>query len=200
MVIAIAGGSASGKTTLLSQLANDFDQNLISFISCDNYYRDQGYQSKDKNGAINYDLPTALDVDRLIQDITSLKAGKSIAIKEYTFNNPTAIPKIIQYQPTPIIVIEGLFVLYEPKLKPFLDFKVFVDAPEDIRLSRRLKRDVAGRDYSESSIMYQWKNHVLPAYQTYLEPYKSMADMKIDTQLTFEADYEKLKAFLRKQL
>lgn len=200
MIIAMAGGSASGKTTVLNKLALEYEGRGISFISSDNYYKEQALQSLDEEGEINYDLPSALYVDKLVQDITDLKNGKTILVEEYTFNNPNAQSNLLKYEPRPIIIVEGLFVFHFQALQPLLDYKVLVDAPENVRLERRLKRDAIERGYPEKAVQYQWTNHVLPAYKKYLSPYKSEANLIIDTQLSFEKDYQKLCAFLDKQL
>lgn len=200
MIIAIAGGSASGKTSVLNQLAVDYKNQGISFISSDNYYKNQSEQLVDENGQVNYDLPTALHEDKLVADIALLKGGKEVFIKEYTFNNPNAVPKTLHYQPTPIIVVEGLFVFHFPKLQPLIDCKVLIDAPEEVRLARRLKRDAVERGYPAKEVLYQWDHHVKPAYQQYLTPYKTAADIVVDTHAHYQEDYKKLTSFINKQL
>lgn len=200
MIIAIAGGSASGKTTVLNQLADDYKNKGISFISSDNYYKAQHEQFVDENGQINYDLPSALNEGKMVKDIADLRAGKEVFVEEYTFNNPNVTPKMLHYKPTPIIIIEGLFVFHFPNLQPLLDCKVLIQAPEEVRLERRLKRDAVERGYPANEVMYQWENHVKPAYNKFLTPYKTSADLMVDTHQNFDTDYKKLTAFINKQL
>jgi uridine kinase len=200
MIIAIAGGSASGKTTVLNRLAEDYSNQGISFISSDNYYKNQQEQLVDENGQINYDLPSALHEDKLVADLANLKTGNEVFIEEYTFNNPEAKPQMLHYKPTPIIIIEGLFVFHFPTLQPLLDYKVLIHAPEEERLARRLKRDALERGYPEKEVRYQWKHHVKPAYDRFLTPYKADADIIVDTHVSFENNYKKLTSFINKQL
>lgn len=200
MIIGLAGGSASGKTTVLAKLEERFEGKGVSFISSDNYYKEQHLQQRDENGEVNYDLPTALFEDKLVADIAKLRNGEAIEIEEYTFNNPNVTPRLLKYEPTPVVVVEGLFVFHFEALQPLLDYKILIDAPELVRLQRRLQRDGVERGYDEKVVKYQWENHVLPAYNKYLAPYKPSADLKVDTHHSFEEDYNKLVAFLDEQL
>ncbi|RYD80720.1 MAG: uridine kinase [Sphingobacteriales bacterium] len=189
-LIGIAGGSASGKTYFLQSIRKVFPDNEVCIISQDDYYRPMIEQFVDENGEINYDLPESIDYDTFFADIEKLAGGKSIRKNEYTFNNPNAAPKTIDFYPAPIIVVEGLFILHIANIKKMLDLKIFMDSRDDIKLNRRLERDTKERGYPKETILYQWHNHVYPAYKQYLLPYKDEADIIITNNYAFDKGLE----------
>jgi len=180
-IIGIAGGSGSGKTFFLKCFLNHFSSDEVSLVSQDDYYFPvpEG-MTAEENKLYNFDLPETIDHDHFEADINSLIAGRSISKKEYTFNNPSLVPKILEIKPAPIIIVEGLFILHFRKIAELLDMKIFMDADGDIALQRRLKRDLAERGYSHDDAMYKWLNHVVPAYKEYLLPYKGECDRVIE--------------------
>jgi uridine kinase len=178
-LLGVSGGSASGKTYLLKQLMNRLPSHQVTLISQDNYYKDLEFQTLNDEGRINFDHPDALDLDRFIGDIEKLIAGQTIQIREYTFNNPNVVPAILTYKPSPIIVIEGLFIYYRPELRNLLNLKVFVDADEHIKLSRRILRDYAERGYRVEDILAQYEKDVIPMYNTFVKPFKDTCDLII---------------------
>ena len=196
-LIGIAGGSASGKTYLLNALLNHFNSDEICLISQDHYYKPQAEQLVDENGQINYDLPEGIDKTKLLADIDQLLLGNSIQKLEYTFNNPAAKPKELTIHPAPIIVIEGLFIFHFQELFNAFDLKIFIDADHDIKLTRRLERDQTERGYSKDSILYQWHNHVMPAFDQYLLPYQDQCDIIIHNNNEIKKDIEQLAYQLR---
>ncbi len=127
-IIGITGGSGSGKTRFLNGLLSKFSENEVCLISQDNYYKPREEQPVDIKGVKNFDLPESIDFDSYKRDIESIKNGKSITIKEYTFNNPDAEPKLITLNPAPVIVVEGIFVLYYQPIAQILDMKLYIDA------------------------------------------------------------------------
>jgi uridine kinase len=178
-LVGIAGGSASGKTSILNDLKKRFGPGEISIVSQDNYYHERSLQALDYRGEINFDLPTAIDREAFVQDVKSLISGKSVFRKEYTFNNPQAQAGVIEVHPASILVIEGLFVFYYTELSEMLDLQVYIDARDDIKLERRLQRDARERGYPESDVRYRWENHVVPCYKNYLRPYRDHCDIII---------------------
>lgn len=196
-LIGIAGGSASGKTYLLNALLNHFNADEICLISQDHYYKPQAEQFVDENGQINYDLPEGIDKTKLLADIEQLLHGNTIQKLEYTFNNPAAKPKELTIHPAPIIVIEGLFIFHFQELFKSFDLKIFIDADHDIKLTRRLERDQIERGYSKESILYQWHNHVMPAFDQYLLPYQNQCDVIIHNNDEIKKDIEQLAYQLR---
>jgi len=187
-IIGIAGGSGSGKTFFLKCFLQHFTQNEVSLVSQDDYYFPvPPDMTAEENKLFNFDLPDTIDHQHFEDDINSLLKGRSITKKEYTFNNPNAVPKMLEIKSAPIIIVEGLFILYFKKLSALLDMKIFIDADDDIALQRRLKRDLIERGYSHDDVMYKWINHVVPAYKEYLLPYKDECD-QIITNNTHVAD------------
>jgi uridine kinase len=126
-----------------------------------------------------------------------LRSGKQILKQEYTFNNPNAIPKMLSLEPSPIIVVEGIFVFYFPEISSLLDLKVFIDAAEHIKLKRRIVRDKDERGYDLEDVLYRYEKHVVPTYEKYIAPFKSDADVIIPNNLHFEKALEMLIVFLK---
>lgn len=178
-IIGIAGGSGSGKTFFLNCFLNHFSESEISLISQDDYYKPKEVQPIDENGWINFDLPICIDDNRLLQDLKLLISGGSVQKKEYTFNVNEENARLLTINSAPIILVEGLFIFHYQEIAKLFDMRIFMDADEELTLNRRIKRDTAERGYSRDMIMYQWINHVLPAYKAYLLPYKDTADKVI---------------------
>ena len=191
-IIGIAGGSASGKTTLIRRLNTLYSSEQICVISQDHYYRPLSEQVVDQNGEINFDRPEGIDFDRLSRDVKRLKKGKEVQIVEYTFNNPNVFPKEITFRPAPVIVIEGLFIYTNPKLDSSFDLKLYIEAELEVMLKRRLDRDSKERGMTKEQIEYQWTEHVLPAYRDYLLPYRENVDLIIVNNTHFDRSFEVL--------
>ncbi len=187
-IIGIAGGSGSGKTFFLNCFLKHFEPNEVCLVSQDDYYLPiaQG-MTPEENKLYNFDLPGTIDHNLFELDINKLLNRNTIFKKEYTFNNPNLVPKLLEIKPAPIIIVEGLFILHFREIAKLLNLKIFIDAHEDIALNRRLKRDLAERGYSNEDVLYKWENHVLPAFNEFLLPYKSECD-RIITNNGHEAD------------
>ena len=186
-VIGIAGGSGSGKTFFLHCFLNHFRAEEVCLVSQDDYYIPVGEMTEEENKLFNFDLPDTIDDALFLKDIKSLLAGETVYKKEYTFNNSNATPKLLEIKSAPIIIVEGLFILHFKEIAQLLDLKIFIDTEEEIALQRRLKRDLTERGYPEESILYKWFNHVVPAFNEYLLPYKP-AFHKIITNNTHVAE------------
>lgn len=191
-LIGIAGGSASGKTTLIKRLQETYAPHEICVISQDHYYKPLSEQQTDSNGEVNFDLPSGIDFKRLVRDVGKLQKGNAVEIVEYTFNNPNIFPKPILFQPAPIIVVEGLFIYTDSKLDELFDLKLYIEASLDVMLQRRMKRDAVERGMTKEQIEYQWNEHVLPAYRDYLLPYKENVDLIIVNNTHFENSFRVL--------
>ena len=200
MIIGICGGSGSGKTTLLKRISKQYSELKPVIFSMDNYYLPIKHQFIDQNGEINFDLPTALDEERLSQDLLSLVNGESIEIKEYHFNAPPEKNILITINPSDLIIVEGLFLFHYLKVKNLLNFSIFIDVDPNTQLDRRLYRDQESRGYTRESILYQWENHVLPCYNNYLIPYKKDADFIFRNDCHSDEDFEKLIISINHQL
>ncbi|MEJ6583162.1 MAG: AAA family ATPase [Crocinitomicaceae bacterium] len=192
MIIGICGGSGSGKTTLLKRLYAKFGDVKPSIFSMDNYYYPIEKQQIDDNGQYNFDLPSALDEQKLTDDLLRLKNGDQVIVKEYHFNSPPDKHVLITLDPSELIIVEGLFLFHYEGVRDLLDFSIFVDVDPKIQLDRRLYRDQETRGYSREDILYQWDNHVAPCYKNYLLPYESKADFIFRNDSNSEIDFERL--------
>jgi uridine kinase len=196
-IVGITGGSASGKTFFMKSLLSSFGENEICRISQDNYYRPIHEIPKDQNGVENFDLPETIDHQLFAKHIAELRQGKSVYQKEYTFNNPLLEPKILTFTPTPIIIVEGIFVFYFSEISQLIDLKVFVDAKEHIKIKRRIIRDNNERGYDLEDVLYRWENHVAPTYDKYIKPLRSEADLIINNHHKFDRGLEVLVSYLK---
>ncbi len=172
-VIGIAGGSGSGKTFFLNCFLHHFKQDEVTLVSQDDYYIPAGDMTQEENKLYNFDLPSTIDSEQFLKDIKQLLNGEVVYKKEYNFNNPLAVVKILEIKSAPIIIVEGLFILHFKEIASLLDHTIFVDADEQVALDRRVKRDGLERGYPEEDVIYKWHNHVVPAYKEYLLPYRN---------------------------
>lgn len=192
MVIGICGGSGSGKTTLLNRIAEHYKDFKPTVFSLDNYYKPIEEQKKDKNGIVNFDLPTALDKEKLVSDLKKLIAGQTIEVFEYQFNTGNNKHVLLSLDPSEIVIVEGLFVFEYQEVYELLDFSIFVDVDPAIQLDRRIYRDQESRGYSRSDILYQWENHVIPCYDNYLAPHETKANFIYHNDSRSEKDFDRL--------
>ncbi|WP_255647395.1 uridine kinase family protein [Fulvivirga sedimenti] len=198
-LIGITGGSASGKTTFLSELMATFEDD-ICLISQDNYYISRDLQEKDESGVINFDRPESIDRKSFHNDVLRIKQGLVVEKEEYTFNNPLVVPKMLTFQPAPIVVIEGLFVLYFEEIKELLDLKLFVETESHVALKRRIIRDKEERGYDLDDVLYRFEKHVMPAYERYLRPTRHEADLIIPNNLHYKNALTVLRGFIETKL
>lgn len=189
-IVGISGGSASGKTSFLKGLNQVLPNHSTCIVSQDNYYLPIQEQSKDLNNQVNYDLPTSIDREAFYMDMMLLSNGELVEREEYTFNNSSKQAKFITMQPAPLLIMEGLFIFHYSEISDALDLKIYIDSEESIKLKRRLKRDKDERGYPEETVMYQWENHVMPAYLAYLKPYKQYADIIVSNNHSYEKGLE----------
>lgn len=198
--IGITGGSGSGKTFFINNLAAQFNAQDICLISQDHYYKPRDLQVIDQNGVKNFDLPTAIERERFHRDIKLLKEGKSIQIPEYTFNNPKATPRLLQFAPAPLLIIEGLFVQYFEEIASEIDLKIFIEAKDYIKLGRRIIRDNDERGYDIHDVLYRYQHHVMPVYEMLIKPLKHQADLIIPNNENFQNALELLTLALKGKL
>lgn len=180
ILIGIAGGTASGKTTIAQMLVDYFhDSKSVIIIREDDYYKDRSDISFEERKKINYDHPFAFDYPLLFSQLDDLLSGKEInkPIYDFTVHNRSDKTEIVN--PADVIIIEGLFVLEEEELRNKLDIKIFVDTPADVRLSRRIKRDVTERKRELSNILEQYLNTVRIMHEEFIEPSKKFANIII---------------------
>ena len=198
--IGITGGSGSGKTFFIKNLESRFTKNELCLISQDHYYHPRETQQEDERGVKNFDLPQSIDYKQFHLDIQQLKRGEILKKQEYTFNNPSASPNILEFKPAPIIVIEGLFVQYFAEIEKELDLKIFIEAKDYLKLSRRIRRDNEERGYDLDDVLYRYQNHVMPIYETLIEPLKHRADIVIPNNSHFDRALDLLTLAIRAKL
>jgi|GEM_PF-55196 len=196
-VVGICGGSGAGKTTLLKRLSETFQNASTAVFSMDNYYLPIEQQTKDANGIVNFDLPTALDDQKLSTDLQTLISGQPIEVREYFFNVQGSKSVLLTIQPSDLIIVEGLFTLHYPSVFSQLDFSIFVDVDHATQLDRRIYRDQETRGYKRSEIIYQWENHVLPCYEQFIEPYRTNAHFVYCNDHRADHDFLRLSEHLR---
>jgi len=176
-VIGVAGGSGSGKSTITQQVLASFGTDMVSVVMQDDYYRDQSDLTPEVRRKQNYDHPQAFDWPLLIQHVQALRNGETIPMPEYDFTIDNRSDKTILVKPAPVIVIEGLFALYDEQLRDMMSLKIFVDTAPDVRFIRRMQRDVAERGRSLESIVGQYLDTVRPMHKQFIEPTKRNADV-----------------------
>lgn len=198
--IGITGGSGSGKSFFIKKLACCFSPEEICLLAQDHYYKPREHQKTDERGVKNFDLPDAIDADHFLQDIRQLKAGNRIRKQEYVYNNPAVIPGVMEIKPAPILIVEGLFIFTFPEIERELDLKIFIEAKDHVKLTRRIRRDNEERGYDLDDVLYRYENHVMPVYESYIEPLKHDCDLIIPNNKRFEGALDILVAALKSQL
>ncbi len=178
MIIGIAGGTGSGKTTITRRLMKHFGNN-VSVVYHDSYYRANDDISLEERRKLNYDCPEAFETELLINDLRSLRMGIPIncPVYDYSLHNRTAETTLIE--PAPVVLVEGLLALSEPKLRELMDIRLFVDTDADVRILRRIVRDVRDRGRSLESVVEQYLGTVKPMHELHIEPTKRFADIII---------------------
>lgn len=195
--IGVTGGSGSGKTRFLEGLASRFSADQLCLVSQDNYYKPRDQQPLDENKVKNFDLPDSIDREALHRDLLRLKEGEVVTKKEYTFNNPAAEPKVLTFRPTPILVVEGLFVQYFDEVARELDLRIFIEAKDHVKFGRRIKRDKIDRGYDLDDVLYRYQYHVMPVYESLIEPLKHHADLIVPNDSGFDRALEVLTGYLK---
>ena len=178
IVIGIAGGSGSGKTTLMKNLIARFGDN-VTVLSHDNYYRPYDDLSIEQRKAINWDHPDAFDTEMMIEHLRELKAGHAIECPNYDYTNYARCTETTHLEPTKDILVEGILIFENKQLCSLMDIKIFVDTDADVRLIRRIRRDVAKRGRSLDSVLTQYLSTVKPMHEQFVEPSKKNADLVV---------------------
>ena len=176
MVIGIAGGTGSGKTTITRKLMQRFGSD-VSVIYHDNYYKAHHNMPYEERAKLNYDQPDAFDTDQLIEAVRALKQGKSILCPVYDYSIHDRSEKTVTVKPAKVVIVEGILIFENKELCSLMDIKVFVDADADVRILRRIVRDVRDRGRSLESVVNQYLSTVKPMHERYVEPSKRNADI-----------------------
>ena len=178
LVIGIAGGSGSGKTTLLKNIIQTFGP-AITVISHDNYYKRHDEMTYEERCQLNYDEPAALETDLMVRQLEALRRGESIECPVYDFTVHNRSNETITIKPEKVIIVEGILIFTDKNLRDLMDIKIFVDTDADIRICRRIKRDVNKRGRSLESVILQYQQTVKPMHEKYVEPSKKYADIVV---------------------
>ena len=200
LIIGIAGGSGSGKTTVVNKIVSDMDKNRVTVICQDNYYNDNKDLTLEQRRKINFDHPNAIEFPLLISHLKALKAGKSIEMPTYSFVESTRMSETIHVEPHDVIIVEGILVLTIPELRDLMDIKVFVDADADDRLSRRILRDVAERGRVLANVLKHYETTVKPMHLQFIEPSKRYADLIVPQGGDNEIAIDVLRHFIRRKI
>ncbi|MFB4166558.1 uridine kinase [Virgibacillus sp. JSM 102003] len=179
VVIGVAGGSGSGKTTVTRSICQRFQDKTILVIEQDYYYKDQTHLPFEERLNTNYDHPLAFDNDLLIEHLHDLMNGKTIEKPVYDYKVHTRSNEVIPVEPKEVIILEGILILEDPRLVDLMDIKVFVDTDSDVRIIRRLLRDIKERGRTLDSVIDQYTNNVRPMHLQFVEPTKRYADIII---------------------
>jgi len=179
VIIGLAGGSGSGKSTILRRLLDDLGPDRVSVLEHDAYYKDLADVPFEDRVRVNYDHPDSLETPLLVEHIEELLAGRAVEKPVYDFANHTRAKETQRIDPTPIIIVEGILVLAEPELTSRMDIRLFVDTDDDIRLIRRIRRDMVERGRTLESILEQYEGTVRPMHIEFVEPSKRQADVII---------------------
>ena len=178
-VIGVAGGSGSGKTTVVRQIVNSLGDDQVSLLEHDKYYRDRGDLRLEERAALNYDHPDSLETDLLVEHIKALRAGSPIEAPLYDFARHAREEGTIRVVPRRAIIVEGILLFADADLRRLLDVKVFVDADDDTRFIRRLQRDISERGRTMTAVIDQYLGTVKPMHLEFVEPSKRYADVII---------------------
>ncbi|MBC8311819.1 MAG: uridine kinase [Candidatus Marinimicrobia bacterium] len=179
ILIGIAGGTGSGKTSVANAILAEFSPSEVVLIQQDSYYKDLKHLHIDERATVNFDHPDAVDFSEMGDDLQSLIAGESAQIPIYDFNTHTRTDETITIRNHHIIVLEGILALFDEKIRNMMDIKLYVDTPDDIRIIRRIKRDINKRGRTFESVIEQYYNTVRPMHQQFVEPSKKFANVII---------------------
>jgi len=199
-LIGLAGGTGSGKTSFIKVLKEELSEETVCFISLDDYYHPRDQQYEDEQGIKNFDLPSAIKADELIDDLSKLRNGETVKKKKYTFNNETAEDAYIVLHPAPVYIVEGLYIYHYEALKNMIDLKLFIDAKDELKLIRRIIRDEKERNYPLDDVLYRYEHHVIPSYKRHIGVYKDEADLVINNNISFKKSAKVIAAFVRDYL
>ena len=202
IVIGVAGGTGSGKTTLVKALVNRFGDN-ITVLSHDNYYKRHDDIPFAERKKLNYDHPNAFDTPLLVQHLDALRAGQPVACPTYDYTVHNRAAETITVVPAKVVVVEGILIFAEPALRERLDIKIFVDTDADVRILRRIVRDVRDRGRDLESIVTQYLTTVKPMHEMFVEPSKRYADIIIPegghNQVALDFVMERIRAYVKER-
>ncbi|HLS31529.1 MAG TPA: uridine kinase [Flavobacteriaceae bacterium] len=179
LIIGIAGGTGSGKTTVVNMIVEQLQHKEVAVISQDSYYRDTSHLSYEERIKINFDHPQSIDFDLLVEHLEALKRGESIEQPVYSFVDHNRTGETVTTSPKAVMIVEGILLLTNPALRKLFDIKIYVHTDSDERLIRRLKRDISERGRDLHEVLDRYQNTLKPMHQQFIEPSKEFADIII---------------------
>jgi uridine kinase len=178
-LLGVAGGTGSGKTTVARAILGAVGEGRVGLLEQDSYYRDIDWATEDELLRHNFDHPSALDEELLVAHLAELRAGRPVQAPVYDFVRHRRTERTRRVEPLPVVVLEGILILAEPAVRELLDFKIYVDTDADLRLIRRLERDIAERGRALEDVLRQYQHSVRPMHLEFVEPSKRWADVII---------------------
>ena len=180
ITIGVYGGTGSGKTTIVSKIISEFPTNEIQVISQDSYYKDTSHLTFEERCALNFDHPDAIDFPLLYQHVNSLKNGENIEQPVYSFETHNRTKETVTVVSKKILIIEGILILNYPKLRSLFDLKIYIDADSDMRMERRVSRDISERGRTPEEVLNRYLNTLKPMHKQFIEPMKVHADITLE--------------------
>ena len=180
ITIGVYGGTGSGKTTIVSKIVSEFPTNEIQVISQDSYCKDTSHLTFDERCALNFDHPDAIDFPLLYQHVNSLKNGENIEQPVYSFETHNRTKETVTVVSKKILIIEGILILNYPKLRSLFDLKIYIDADSDMRMERRVSRDISERGRTPEEVLNRYLNTLKPMHKQFIEPMKVHADITLE--------------------
>jgi uridine kinase len=200
LIIGIAGGTGSGKTTVVQQIVQELPAGEVCVISQDSYYSDTSEMSYEERVKINFDHPKSIDFDLLVQHLKELKAGRTIEQPEYSFVDHNRTGKTTTTHPKKVVIVEGILILTHPEIRDMFDVKLYVHADSDERLIRRLKRDIAERGRDLNEVLDRYQTNLKPMHEQFIEPTKEYADIIIPTNRYNTVAVELIRTIIHQRL
>lgn len=196
-IIGIAGGTGSGKTTVVKKIAESLPPHYVAVVPLDSYYNDTSAMTEEERHAINFDHPDAFDWRLLIEHVKMLKEGKAVEQPTYSYLICNRLPETIHVEPKPVIIIEGIMTLLNKKLRDMMDLKIFVDADTDERLIRNIQRDTVERGRTVEMVIDRYLDVLKPMHEQFIEPTKKYADIIIPQGGSNEKGIAIVKSYIR---
>jgi uridine kinase len=200
LIIGIAGGTGSGKTTVVHQIMNELPEKEVGVISQDSYYKKNSHLSYEERSNINFDHPRAIDFDLLVTHLKELKSGSVIEQPVYSFVTHDRTDDVILTHPRKVMIVEGILILTNPELREMFDIKVYVHADSDERLIRRLKRDIAERGRNMTEVVNRYQSTLKPMHDQFIEPTKNFADIIIPNDKYNTVAIEIVRAVIKQRI
>lgn len=185
VVVGVAGGSGSGKTTFARMLQANLGDHFSAILAQDSYYRDMHEYFDRDGGKVNFDHPDSLEFELLIQHLKELRQGHDIYVPKYDFTTHSRLPETTFFPFRPVVIVDGILLLTQSELRPLLDFSFFIETAEDLRFQRRLQRDVRERGRTPEGVRDQFYGHVKPMHDLFVEPSRRFADHTISGEKSF---------------